>query len=274
MTSCSILRFMAIKSTIAKAFIITGDAVTMQKIKYLYRAFRYRYLLDKNELSFVVGNLKPGDTAVDVGCHKGAYTYWMRRAVGDTGQCFAFEPQGNLFNYLSTIPALFGWNNVTLENLGVSSAVGQAELSVPENRRGSSPSASLNATAFGSDGSKEPARTLINITTLDDYFGAISKKPALLKIDVEGHEFSVLQGARNLLATAKPKVLMECEQRHLGNNSMADVFSFMLELGYDGYFLEGDVRQPVSAFDPAVHQKSGDGKYWEDPGYVNNFYFV
>ena len=63
------------------------------KFRYLYRAYRYRYRVDRAELRFVRESLEPGQVAVDIGCHKGAYTYWMRRQVGPNGMVFAFEPQ-------------------------------------------------------------------------------------------------------------------------------------------------------------------------------------
>ena len=51
-------------------------------LRYLYRALRYRLWVDPAELRFIREKLRPGQVAVDVGCHKGAYTYWLRRWVG------------------------------------------------------------------------------------------------------------------------------------------------------------------------------------------------
>jgi hypothetical protein len=63
------------------------------RLRYLYRAYRYRYRVDPAEMRFMCERLQPGDIAVDVGCFKAAYTYWMRRCVGATGSVAAFEPQ-------------------------------------------------------------------------------------------------------------------------------------------------------------------------------------
>ncbi len=73
------------------------------KLKYLYRAFRYRWREDPAELRFLSQNLHRGQVAVDIGCYKGAYTYWMRRRVGPGGAVYAFEPQPKQVRYLRDI---------------------------------------------------------------------------------------------------------------------------------------------------------------------------
>ena len=54
----------------------------------------------------------------------------------------------------------------------------------------------------------------------------------------------------------------------------ADVFSFLEALGYAGSFFSPSGLRPVAAFDPAVHQRRGPGRFWKEPGYVNNFLFL
>ena len=79
----------------------------------------------------MVERLRTGDTAVDVGCFKGAYTYWMRRAVGAEGNVVAFEPQPRQVAYLREIATGMQWRNVTIEAQGLSDAPGELELIVP-----------------------------------------------------------------------------------------------------------------------------------------------
>ena len=102
------------------------------KLHYLYRAYRYRLRVDPAELRFVCSKLRPGQVAVDVGCHKGAYTYWMRRRVGRTGRVIAFEPQPRQVEYLRRIFIAMRYENVTLVPKGVSNAPGELSLHIPE----------------------------------------------------------------------------------------------------------------------------------------------
>src|SRR5215475_12694629 len=90
------------------------------KLKYLYRALRYRFRVDPAEIRFVRQSLQPGQVAVDIGCHKGAYTYWMRRRVGPSGAVYAFEPQPKQVAYLRTTFSTLGYDNVELVPMALS----------------------------------------------------------------------------------------------------------------------------------------------------------
>lgn len=241
----------------------------MEKIKFLYRAFRYRYKLDPIEINFLLSNLKAGDTAIDIGCHKGAYLYWMRKQVGATGKCFAFEPQIKLYNYLNSIQEKCAWPNVQIENKGLSSKEGKAQLNIPQAANGTSPSATLNTISTTVKFSQQET----HITTLDNYFYEKNITPALIKIDVEGHELEVLKGGENLLQTARPKILMECEQRHLNEHTVLDVFNFLENLGYKGFFFFGKNKVSIKQFDINTHQIIREEKFWEHKDYINNFFF-
>ena len=108
----------------------------IQKIKFIYRARRYRHLLDRPEIAFTLSNLRDNYCALDIGAHKGAYTYWMHKAVGPNGRVFAFEPQIELADYLKRMIIIMGMENVIVEHLAISSNVGHSILTIP----GDSPS--------------------------------------------------------------------------------------------------------------------------------------
>jgi len=101
------------------------------KLKYLYRAFRYRWREDPAELRFLSQNLRRGQVAVDIGCYKGAYTYWMRRRVGPSGAVYAFEPQPKQVRYLREVFSVMGYDNVELVPMAVSDQCSQKPLYVP-----------------------------------------------------------------------------------------------------------------------------------------------
>ena len=73
--------------------------------------------------------LRPGDTAVDVGCFKGAYTYWMRRCVGAAGSVVGVRAAAGAGGvHCAEMVAGMKWRNVSVEAAGVSDAVGTAEV--------------------------------------------------------------------------------------------------------------------------------------------------
>jgi FkbM family methyltransferase len=237
----------------------------MPPFRYLYRAYRYRYRVDPAEIRFMGERLRPGDLAVDVGCFKAAYTYWMRRSVGAAGSVVAFEPQPEQVAYIRRMIAEMKWRNVSVEAKGVSNSVGELELLRP---------ASGHEATFVTRKADVATceRMRVPVMTLDAHFAERGGKPAFIKIDVEGHELEALEGARETVSTHRPTVLVECETRHRPDGDVRPVFEFMSSLGYEGSFFLERRRLPLAEFDVAVHQRTvPDGTL--PPGYVNNFAF-
>jgi FkbM family methyltransferase len=258
------------------------------KLRYLYRAYRYRYRVDPAELRFVRDCLRPGHVAVDVGCHKGAYTYWMRRCVGPSGAVFAFEPQPRQVAYLQQLFDTMSYGNVTLVPMALSDRVGRLPLHVPSGN-GRTHLATLEARseergarsemdheiASDSRSSLLTSRTcVVQVTTLDAFFADRRRGPDFLKIDVEGHETAVLAGGRKTLERFKPAVLIECEARHRSDGDVGAVFEFLLSLGYVGTFFHNGGRQPLTRFDASVHQRIDPQSQELPRDYANNFAFV
>ena len=237
------------------------------RARFLYRALKARYRGERQEIASVLRSLDPGDVTVDAGAHKGAYTYWMRRAVGERGRVFAFEPQPRLAAYLKAVGASLGWENVIVRECALAYRVGLGTLRVP--RVGSSQGAALSEGTAGQNDLAMPVR----LATLDDELAGAGRV-ALLKVDVEGHELAVFRGAARVLAEDAPIVLFECEQRHLRGHSMEDVFAHLRGLGYEGSFFGPRALQPLAEFDPDVHQRLRPGRFWAEPGYCNNFLFA
>jgi FkbM family methyltransferase len=235
------------------------------RLRYLYRVYRYRYRVDPAEIRFLCERLRPGETAVDVGCFKGAYAYWMRRCIGAEGEVVAFEPQPQQAAYLRGVVAAMKWRNVTIEAQGVSDVPGRLPLFQPPSGH--------EATFVARKAVDEPCEAItVPVTTLDAYFADRPTRPAFIKIDVEGHESAVLAGGRATLAVSRPTLLIEIEARHRADGDVRPVFDFLASLGYEGsYFLNGQ-RRPIHEFDPSRHQRiEPDGKL--PPSYANNFAF-
>jgi FkbM family methyltransferase len=235
----------------------------MARLTFVHRAWRYRAKLDSLEIRWMRGVLRPGDLAVDVGAHKGGYTYWMRRCVGPHGRVFAFEPQRDLAEYLERTVSIFGWNNVVIEAIGLSSSRGSLPLTIPGN--GPSPSATLVPGSHGAD-----ARIAeVPVETLDDYLdrASVSRSVRLIKCDVEGLELEVFRGAEQTLEEHRPALLFESEARHNPDRSVQEVFGYLEGRGYAGSFFWQGRRCPVRDFDPSAQQAFGKLPY------VNNFLF-
>lgn len=87
----------------------------MKRLRYLWRAFHYRFRQVPEEIAFLARTLRAGDTVVDIGCHKGGFLYWLRRYVTASGKVYGFEPQPLLAQYLEEVVAMQHWENVVIE---------------------------------------------------------------------------------------------------------------------------------------------------------------
>jgi FkbM family methyltransferase len=236
------------------------------KARFLWRALKARYRDQVPELAAMRRVLRPGDTAVDVGANKGSYLLWLSRWVGP-GRVVAFEPQPSLAAYLRDACAALSLANVTVEAKAVSRAPGERALYLPGGA--ASPGASLNRRVADRDACREIP---VPVVALDHYLPS-TDPVTVLKIDVEGHEQAVFEGAARILAEQSPLLVFECEQRHLDRGSVYDVFNYLNALGYRGAFVAGRSLAPIAEFQVDRHQRPGPGAFWNAPDYHNNFIF-
>ncbi|WP_230772517.1 FkbM family methyltransferase [Sphingomonas sp. Leaf4] len=212
------------------------------------------------EMALLSRLVPSGARAIDVGGNYGAYALALS---GIGARVEVFEP------HPVCLRALSGWargrERVTVHPFALSDRDGEAELAIPVDADGTEHDA-----AGSVDGSVHagPVRThRVALRRLDD-FGFTDA--ALVKIDVEGHEAAVIEGALATIATARPALLIEIEQRHR-SDPIATTFARIAGLGHDGYFLMGGVLLPVAQFNPAIHQRADTlGR----SGYYNNFLFL
>lgn len=230
------------------------------RLRVWQRARRYAKRVDPAEIAWMRSILKPGQTALDVGAHKGAYAWWMKRSVGPRGRVVCFEPQPALRPYLK--PLEKAWTGFRYEWLALSSKEGELPLTKPKGKP--TGVATLEQRESG-DGFET---VLVPVTTLDLYDLANGIGPvSFIKVDVEGHELEFFRGAETVLRRDRPILLFECEARHRADG-IQPVFDWLLSLGYRGQFFHGHELRPLAEFDVAKHQVQG-----RDP-YCNNFVFT
>lgn len=238
------------------------------KARFAYRAWKARLRDQRLEVALTRALVHPGDFVVDAGANKGAYVYWLRRSAGPSGLVMAYEPQPALATYLCRACVAFGWTNVRVYDVALSNRVGTSVLHVPGFHV--TPGASLEpAVLEGTPG----ARLECPVDTLDRQLQGLGAL-RFLKVDVEGHELALFQGAQETLKRDRPHLLFECEARHLTTHSMADVFSYLENLGYTGFLLRDKTLLPVAEFDQRAHQPREGAAFWRAPNYFNNFLFT
>jgi FkbM family methyltransferase len=151
--------------------------------------------------------LEPGHLFVDVGANVGIYSTWAARIVGAGGSVLALEPLSPPRIWLEEICAYNALRNVEVLPIAAGAYDGFARMQTMEGASGRS---RVVATAN--------TNLEVPITTLDNLFG--SRTPTLIKIDVEGHELSVLQGASRTLHDAQVPVVFEAPDYGGGSGTL------------------------------------------------------
>lgn len=201
--------------------------------------------------------LRPGDVVVDAGAYKGGYTYTMRQEVGASGRVYAFEPQPELADFLRKAVSAFGWQNVHIEEAGLSGTPGEATL------HASADGPSQIATLVPDNADTDSRQYAVRLASLEAFVErrCVSRPIAFIKCDVEGHELDVFRGAEGILRKDRPRLLFECETRHLPDGSVSQVFDFIVGLGYRGFFFQNGSKVDTADFDPQTHQVLGQTPY-------------
>lgn len=215
----------------------------------------------EDEMKLLAFLVRSRDLVVDVGGNRGIYAYQLWKLGA---RVEVFEPNSECSRVLSAWAA--GKPGVNIHSVALSSRAGSANLHIPIDESGieHDSSASIENTAFAHTHDE-----LVPLQTLDSFrFEGVS----LIKIDVEGHEYSVIEGAGATLASSKPALLVEIEQRHI-NRPIGEVFEKIQSYGYQGYFIGVDGITALENFDVTRHQSmeyfgAGKGKY------INNFLFL
>jgi FkbM family methyltransferase len=139
--------------------------------------------------------VKPGMVAFDIGAHVGYYTLLSSALVGNSGSVVAFEPLPENIEYLKRHVALNQLENVQIIEAAVTDRDRKMTFNI-------APSRSMGYLSEGGNLEVE-AISLDQFLTRDDV-----PTPQVLKIDVEGAELSVLQGAQNLITTCRPLIFL------------------------------------------------------------------
>jgi FkbM family methyltransferase len=204
---------------------------------------RGRY--EQDEIHFVRGLLKPGDTAIDVGGHIGFFTMHMAAAVGPEGRVYAFEPLDSNADLLERSIAENGFGDrIRFQRAAVGEASGTATLTFPAETLNSGGAYLLREGTAQLAGNRTQEVPLVALDALN-----IRRPVRFIKMDVEGAEPQVLRGAERLLREDRPTILSELHPTQLERASGVTADEFLAQtraLGYRAHRLEhGAIAAPI-----------------------------
>ncbi|MFM8394722.1 MAG: FkbM family methyltransferase [Acidobacteriota bacterium] len=214
----------------------------------------YTSRFERRDLELVGRLLRPGMKVVDIGANIGLYSILAGKRVAPDGQVWAFEPSAettqrlhrNLqLNEVTTVKTV----RTALSDLSEKNG-GRLELA-RDRGRGDGERFLLAGGARDLYNRERPAVEDVEsvpVTTLDDYFFAGEIDPPridFLKIDIEGGEMLVFNGARRLLTANREIVIMfestpESSRRY--GYRQEDLFALLRDLGFHLFYWDREVR--------------------------------
>jgi FkbM family methyltransferase len=239
---------------------VVASASRVLPDKAFCRAVAVAHRRAEPEMTAVIAACDPDGVAVDVGAWFGPWSYWLSRRVESV---VAFEPNP------AVAAVLDRWLGATVDvrPVALSDTAGNGRLAISGRTRGEEGESHLGT----GDGGVPVAVSTLDAQGLE--------RVRLLKIDVEGHELGVLEGARNTLEEWHPVVVVELESRQ---SDVAGAFGLLASTGFQArVFVDGRwertgpdelvnrqrrSRRPPGGYAGSVVRKGN--------GYVNNVLFV
>jgi FkbM family methyltransferase len=183
------------------------------------------------EREFILTTLKPGDIAVDIGANIGFFSVLMAERVGPSGHIYAFEPLPRNASLLERSIAENDFQTrVTLARAAIADRAGALELISPVFTNNWGGSYLRTGAAIVPS---EHEITKVPVIKLDDY--PMRRPVSFIKLDAEGAELMALRGARRLLRTDLPAVLVEFNQQQLQMVSGGSAMDIISEMAANGY---------------------------------------
>ena len=157
--------------------------------------------------------------AIDVGANIGNHSVFFSKFFK---KVYSFEPNPTTFKLLEINSKLS--NNIYVKKMGLSNK--EVISNLLENKSNIGGSKLTN---------KKSEKTIdIKLTTLDQEINIIKEKINLLKIDVEGHEFEVIQGSKETITKFRPIIIFEQQLNDFPDN-FRKIQKCLVDLNYNQF---------------------------------------
>ena len=188
---------------------------------------------------FYSERLKPGMTFLDIGANIGLYTMLAAERVGAEGHVISFEPNSENCRLILLGMEKNGFKNVSIFPLALSDENGYAYYT---NYIGSNGGFRSDTERLLSD----PSCIVIPVARLNDL---VKEKVDFIKIDVEGAEGLVVEGAKMLIERYRPIITSEFSMEMLprvSRISCREYLGYFKNIGYDVFIVDRDEGNLVS----------------------------
>jgi FkbM family methyltransferase len=183
---------------------------------YFYGEHDERY-----EIKHLRKIIKEGDICWDIGANIGFYTCLFASLVGEKGMVVSFEPSSKCMEFLKDNVSMNRFENVVM----IKKAIGDSK----EDKKLFYNSKDLaEGTASLKHSDKKREFEIVEVEAIDNLFAALPG-PDFIKIDVEGYQMELFQGAKKFFRNHTPIVMIEVEH----DSNAREISNYIRNLGYD-----------------------------------------
>lgn len=185
--------------------------------------------IGRREVSFFLNQLGRTEVFYDIGSFRGVYAAMAKARLQDRLAVHAFEPLPKNYEAIQRIAALNAFRDFTVNPLAVGDGTALAGRVNEQD----------GMLRLG-DNQAAAAETKFQAVSLDDYIARGNPPPTIMKIDVDGFELQVLQGAQRCLRESRPRLWLEVHPGYLQAQGRTDeeVLKQLREIGYTLSFSE------------------------------------
>ena len=206
------------------------------------RAERFYRKKTEKEICFLSKLIDQSKASIDIGVYRGVYSYYLCK---NSNFVYAFEANPILIDKLEK--GFIKYKNIRIENFAVSSSQGITNLKIPYRNESINYSDYEELYQLGTATIHQENNLLntkfhtfeVKKINLDEY--NFNHKIGFIKIDAEGHELDIINGAQRLISENKPNLLVEIEERHTGIPNI-EVINEIKKLGYNCFSLNDQFK--------------------------------
>jgi FkbM family methyltransferase len=209
---------------------------------------RFKRSFEYGTFEILSKTLKPGNIVLDIGANVGAHALFMAKIVGNTGRVYAFEPDKMTFDALKRNIDRNGYNETIIPfNLALSDKDSEVILKKPHTSSKKNTGDAYNYISAVNEKSENSIKAVV----LDDFLAQENiLEVNFIKIDVEGAELLVFNGASKLLEEKKPTIITECNEDWCERFGYT-VFDVLKKISTHGYSIknydyEQWIAKPIS----------------------------
>jgi FkbM family methyltransferase len=168
---------------------------------------------------------RPGFIVLDIGANIGAHALRIARIVGECGRVYAFEPSDYAYQKL-------------IHNISLNQFTNIIPVQIVLSDRNLLQQSIHFRSSWPTKGNPAEQESIVDFTRLDDWCKRENCEHVdLIKLDVDGNEYSVIMGAESLLTSQHPLILMEVWGPNFSDN-LKNPFIVLKQFGYRFFHID------------------------------------